>query len=60
MVAKVDGVSYRMGTGGKYYFFNVGWQDAEQDFDDFASTDISDDDNLPFWELSFWVDKVEF
>ena len=30
MVEKIDGISYRFGTGGKYYFFGIGWNDAQQ------------------------------
>ena len=44
MVEKIDGVSYRFGTGGKYYFFGIGWHNApqQQDFGDnfYPSPDI--------------------
>ena len=51
MVAKIDGVSYRYGTGGKFRFYGIGWQDsAEQDFDDLNTAKTSQDDSndLPF------------
>lgn len=44
MVEKIDGISYRFGTGGKYYFFGIGWNDSSQqeDFGDnfYQSSDI--------------------
>ena len=33
MVEKVDGVSYRRGTGGGYSFFGIGWNDSHQQQD---------------------------
>ena len=41
MADKIDGVSYRFGTGGKYYFFGIGWNNSpqQQDFgDNFCSS----------------------
>ena len=39
MIGKVDGISYRMGTGKIYYFFGIGWNDDTQQ--QFLSEDFS-------------------
>ena len=43
MVEKLDGVSYRRGTGGGYAFFGIGWKSAPEQ----QSFHFSPDDNDP-------------